>query len=353
MQLIKTRTNANTPQTLSLGELAEKTGATIHGDPNIRIAGVGTISHAKEGEIAFVAEAKYRKFIPTTKASAVILTANEVSAFHVNAALISPDPKLIFAKVIDLLFPAVSIQPQHHQTATIAKSAQIHPQTFIGPHCVIGERVKIGANVILQAGCFIGDDCEIGDGTVINSNVCIYHHCYIGQDCNIHSGVVIGSDGFGFAKNKDKWLKVGQIGGVRIGTRVEIGANTTIDRGAIEDTEIGNDVILDNLIQIGHNVKIGDGTAIAACCGIAGSAIIGRHCLIGGGTNIVGHIQIGDFVNLVGSSNVGQSISEPGAYASGITTTDMKTWKRNLVRFHQLDELAMRLFELERKLKEA
>lgn len=352
MQAITTKTNANAPIVHTLGDLAQKTNATLQGDANVLISGVGTISSAKENEIAFVADSKYRKYIPTTKASAVILTANEANAFHVPNALICADPKLVFAKVVALLHPYEQIQPFRHPNATIASSAKIHDNTYIGPNCVIGERVVIGANVVLQANCVIGDDCVIGEDTVINPQVTIYHHCIIGKDCHIHSGVVIGSDGFGFAKNKANWLKVGQIGGVKIGDRVEIGANTTIDRGAIEDTEIGNDVILDNLIQIGHNVKIGEGTAIAATCGIAGSAVIGKHCLIGGGTGIVGHIQIADFVNIVGSSNVGQSITEPGAYASGLTTTDMKTWKRNLVRYHQLDELATRLFECERKLKE-
>ncbi len=352
MQSITTKTFANSPVSHTLGELAQKTNATLQGDADLVITGVGTFSNAKANEIAFVADAKYRKFIPTTKASAVILTANEANAFHVPNALICADPKLVFAKVVGLLHPLEMIEPFKHDSATIAPSAQIHENTFIGPNCVIGERVSIGANVILQANCYIGDDCVIEEGTVINPNVSIYHHCHIGKDCHIHAGVVIGSDGFGFAKNRAQWLKVGQIGGVKIGDRVEIGANTTIDRGAIDDTEIGNDVILDNLIQIGHNVKIGEGTAIAATCGIAGSAVIGKHCLIGGGTGIVGHIQIADFVNIVGSSNVGQSITEPGAYASGLTTTDMKTWKRNLVRYHQLDELAMRLFECERKLKE-
>lgn len=350
--MITSKTNADSPIAHALGELAQKTGATLQGDATLIINGIGTISNAKEGDITFVADSKYRKYIPTTKASAVILTANEANTFHVSNALICDDPKLVFAKVVSLLHPFLHIEPFRHHSAVIAHSAQVHKNTFIGPNCVIGERVQIGANVILQANCVIGDDCIIGEGTVMNPNVTVYHHCVIGQDCHIHSGVVIGSDGFGFAKNKAQWLKVGQIGRVIIGDRVDIGANTTIDRGAIEDTEIGSDVILDNLIQIGHNVKIGEGTAIAATCGIAGSAVIGKHCMIGGGTGVVGHIKIADFVNIVGSSNVGQSITEPGAYASGLTTTDMKTWKRNLVRYHQLDELAMRLFECERKIKE-
>lgn len=352
MQLITTKTNQHSPLVLTLGELAQKTQATVQGDPCIAISGVGTITSAKSGDITFVADSKYRKYIPTTKASAVILSANDATAFHVPNALICADPKMVYAKVVELLYPYQSIASEIHPTAVIDKSAKISGNVYIGPHCVIGKRAVIGANAILHANCVIGDDCIVGQSTVINANVTVYHHCIIGNDCNIHSGVVIGSDGFGYAKNRDKWQRVGQIGKVVIGDRVEIGANTTIDRGAIDDTLIGNDVILDNLIQIGHNVKVGEGTAIAANCGIAGSAVIGRHCLIGGGSGIVGHIQIADFVNIVGSSNVGQSITEPGAYASGLTTTDMKTWKRNLVRYHQLDELATRLFECERKLKE-
>lgn len=353
MQSIQSKMNASSPLVLTLGLLAQSTNSTLVGDPSIKISGVGSISHAKAGEIAFVAEAKYRRFIPTTNASAVILSQNEANTFQVPAALVTADPKLVFAKVVELLYPYQAVEPLRHPSAVIAESSEIHPLTHIGPHCVIGERVKIAANVILQAGCVIGDDCVIDEGAMLYPNVTVYQGCLIGKSCTIHSSTVIGSDGFGFVKNKDRWAKVGQVGRVIIGDRVEIGANTTIDRGAIEDTVIGNDVILDNLIQIGHNVKIGDGTAIAACTGVAGSAIIGKHCMIGGGSGVVGHIQITDYVHIVGSSNVGQSITEPGAYASGLTTTDMKTWKRNLVRFHQLDDLAMRLFDLEKKLKEA
>ncbi|MBS0289094.1 MAG: UDP-3-O-(3-hydroxymyristoyl)glucosamine N-acyltransferase [Proteobacteria bacterium] len=353
MSTILTKTNKHTPEDCTLGFLAEKTNAMLHGDPNLKIQGVGTISQAKPGEITFVADLKYRKFISTTKASAIILSAQEFDAFPVSAALICKDPKVVYAKVVEILYPFLPIKTQIHPSAVVGASSEIHPDCYIGPNCVIGENVKIAANVVIGANTVIEDGCEIGESTVIKANVTIYHHCYIGSDCLIHSGVVIGSDGFGFANERGKWLKVAQIGGVKIGDRVEIGANTAIDRGAIEDTEIGSDVILDNLIQIAHNVKIGQGTAIAANCGIAGSAQIGKYCLIGGGTGIVGHIKIADYVSIVGGSNVGQSITEPNAYASGLTTTDMKTWKRNLVRFHQLDELATRLFALERKLKEA
>ena len=338
-----------TPKAIRLGDLALQTNTNVVGDPDTLITGVGAIGSAKAGEITFLSEKKYRHFLPTLAASAVILPAEEAADCTI-PALIAADPKLVFAQIVAILYPHQTVEPAVHPTAVIGKTSQIHPNAHIGAHCVIGERVTIGANVVLQAGCHVADDCSIGEGTVLYPHVSIYHSTTIGNNCVLHSGVVIGSDGFGFAKNKEKWFKVPQIGGVKIGDRVDIGANTTIDRGAIDDTEIGNDVILDNLIQIGHNVKIGDGTAIAACCGIAGSAIIGKHCLIAGGSRVNGHINICDFVVIIGCSNVGQSITKPGAYASAITTMEMKLWKKNLVRFHQLDSLALRLFNVEKKL---
>lgn len=350
MTSIPHKANSSIPQTWTLGMLAEKTKSVVQGDPGTIINGIGTLEQAKAGQITFLTSVKYRSFLKKTNAAAVILTKSDAVDCPV-PALICAEPRLVFAQIAHLIFPVKTVMPSIHPSVSYGDGCEIHPRSFIGPHCVIGERVKIGENVILQAGCFIGDDCEIESGTVFYPHVTVYHGCKIGKDCVLHSGVVIGSDGFGFAKSNDRWLKVPQMGGVRIGDRVEIGANTTIDRGVIEDTEIGNDVILDNLIQIGHNVKIGEGTAIAACSGVAGSTVIGKHCMIAGRTGIVGHITLTDHVHLVGSSNVGQSITKPGAYASGLTVTDMKTWKRNLVRFHQLDNLAMRLIELERKLK--
>jgi UDP-3-O-[3-hydroxymyristoyl] glucosamine N-acyltransferase len=349
MSLIPHKATISKPKALTLGELAKKTNTKVLGDPSVQISGVGTLVNAKPGEITFLASPKYRQFLESTQASAVIVTSNEASVCKV-AALISEDPKLVFAQILHLLYPNQVVESLVHPTAVIGKDCNIHPLTHIGPHCVIGSRVTIGANVIVQAGCYIGDDCCIGDGTVFYPHATIYHGCKIGKDCTIHSGVVIGSDGFGFAKDKNKWLKIPQVGSVKIGDRVDVGANTTIDRGAIEDTEIGNDVILDNLIQIGHNVKVGMGSAIAACTGIAGSTTVGKDCLIGGGSSINGHISITDGVHLVGSSNVAQSITEPGAYASAVTVNTIKAWKRNLLRFHQLDNLAVRLREIEKKL---
>jgi UDP-3-O-[3-hydroxymyristoyl] glucosamine N-acyltransferase len=350
MELIKHKTNASTPQSLTLGALAEKTNTRLQGSPDVVINGVGTISNATSGQISFIAGLKYRHYLGTTKASAVILPPSEAENCPV-AALITPDPKYVFAVVTQLLHPYQSVKPGLHSTAVIGEGCDIHPQTYIGPHCVIGNRVKIGANVILEANCYIGDDCVIQDGTVFYPHVTLYQGCKIGRDCVFHAGVVIGSDGFGYAKNRERWLKVPQIAAVKVGDRVEIGANTTIDRGAIEDTQIENDVILDNLIQIGHNVKVGQGTAISALTGIAGSTTIGKHCLIGGATAINGHIALADQVNIVAASSVPQSITEPGTYASAVTVTDIKVWKKNLVRFHQLNDLAVRLKEIENKLK--
>ncbi len=338
------------PQPMSLGELALAIGAKLKGDPNVKILGVGTLSQAKENDLTFLAGIKYKPFLKQTKACAVILTENDVADCP-TAALITQDPKLTFAKVVQLLYPPVNVMPLVHPTAVIGEGATIDPQSYIGPHCVIGKRVQIGPRVVLQGNCSIGDDCVIGEATILYPQVTVYQGCEIGDNCTLHSGVIIGSDGFGFAKLGENWLKVPQIGRVKIGNRVEIGANTTIDRGAIEDTEIGDDVILDNLIQIGHNVKIGRGTAIAACSGIAGSTVVGKHCLIGGGSRINGHISIADFVTIVGCTNVVKSISKAGIYASATNENDIKVWKKNLARFHQLDELANRLITLEKKLE--
>jgi len=350
MDRIEHRAKEPRPNVMTLGALAQLTGSTCQGDSTVEIKGVGTISNAKAGEITFIADAKYRSMLSKTTASAVILTEQDSHACL--NALICQDPKWVFAKVVESLYPNKTVAPGIHASAVLGQDTDIHPNAHIGPHCIIGDRVKIGANVILQAGCSIGDDCTIGQNTVFYPRVTIYQSCQIGKNCTLHSGVIIGADGFGFTKNKAQWVRVPQVGGVRIGDRVEIGANTTIDRGAIEDTEIGDDVILDNLIQIGHNVKIGDGTAIAACVGIAGSTTIGKHCLVGGGTRFNGHIHITDYVQIVGSSNVAHSITKAGGYASAITTTDIVQWKKNLFRFHRLDQLAGRVKEIEKKLKE-
>lgn len=345
------KATVSNPQTISLGELAKLTGATLEGDPDLAISGVGTLENAQPNQITFLTGAKYRHFLSDTQAAAVILTPNE-SSFCDKPALVCPDPKLVFAQVVTQLFPRQTRETGIHPTAQIGNNVTIDPMAAIGPYCTVGDSTHIEAGVILESHCSIGNDCRIGANTILYPRVTLYAQSNIGQDCVLHSGVVIGSDGFGFAKQQSRWLKVPHVAGVQVGDRVEIGANTTIDRGVIEDTRIGSDVIMDNLIQIGHNVKVGDGTAVAANVGIAGSTEVGKNCMIGGASCINGHIKITDGVNLVGCSNVAQSITEPGTYGSATTIMDFKRWKKTLVRYHQLEEMAQRLIALEKQLEE-
>lgn len=352
---ISSKQFASKSNPLTIAEIAKALNLKCIGDDSKVINNVGTIQSANSGQIAFLGnDPKYRQFLKDSKATCVITTQEvyDIEKPDHLTVLIDADPRGTIVKVVHLLFPQNQLPCSHHHTVMFGQDCRINTRSYIGPNTIIGNYVTIGENVIIHAGCVIGDHCVIGDNTVINPKVTIYGGVSIGEDCVIHSGVVIGSDGFGFVKQGERWVKVPQIGGVKIGDRVEIGANTTIDRGAIDDTIIGNDVILDNLIQIGHNVKIGDGTAIAACTGIAGSAEVGKHCLIGGATNVNGHLKIADFVNVVGCSNVGRSITKPGAYASGNTVTDIKTWKKNLVRYHQLDKIAGRVKQLEIAMEE-
>lgn len=348
---------APSARSMTLNEIAQAIDAKILGDGDVVIEHVGTLQNAESAQITFLNGGdqyhKYRQYLSTTKASALITTQDIVDQENtfLMPVLIHQTPRHAIVQVIHLLFPKLSFNPGCHPSAIIGEHCTIHPKSYIGPNVVIGDNVTIGENVIIKANTTIGDYSTLGDGTFVHANVNIYSNVRIGKQVMLHSGVVLGSDGFGFVKTNSQWTKIPQIGGVVIGDRVEIGANTVVDRGAIDDTVIGNDVILDNLIQIGHNVKIGDGTAVAACVGIAGSSEIGKNCLIGGASNISGHLQITDQVSIVGCSNVGQSISQAGAYASALTVTDIRTWKKNLVRFHQLDKMAGRLTKLESRLQ--
>src|SRR5690606_5423722 len=240
-----------------------------------------------------------------------------------------------------------------HATAVIAASAALGDDVAIGAHCVIGEGVSIGAGTAIGSGSVIGENSVIGSGCIIHSNVTLYHAIRIGDDCVIHSGAVIGADGFGFAPGPQGWEKIAQLGSVHIGRGVEIGANTTIDRGALEDTTIGDGAIIDNLCQIAHNVRIGEGTAIAGCVGIAGSAVIGAHCMIGGGAGIAGHLTIADGVQIQGRARIIGSIDKPGSYTSGTGMMETGLWRKNAVRFGQLDELYRRVVELEKQIKKS
>jgi len=334
----------------TLGELAQHVQGRVIGDESCIIDGVATLSGATSGKISFLTNATYRKQLNDTKASAVILHESDVEQCKVNVLVVS-NPHPAYAKIASLLYKNEKNKPGIEQSAQIAKSATIHETAWIGHNVVIGENVSIGENVQISSACVIERDVRIAKQSTILANVTICHGCEIGESALIHPGVVIGSDGFGQADDDGSWLKVPQLGKVIIGQDVEIGANTTIDRGAIEDTIIGDNVKLDNLIQIAHNVQIGAHTVISACVAIAGSTHIGKHCAIGGAVGIVGHLTISDHVFITGMTMVTKSIKSPGVYSSGTPMDTNKSWHRNSVRFKQLDAMAKRLKQLEQQVE--
>jgi UDP-3-O-[3-hydroxymyristoyl] glucosamine N-acyltransferase len=333
----------------TLGEIADHIKADLHGDPDRPITGINTLQSAKKGELGFLSNRRYSRFLKTTNASAVILSAADLESCPVNA-LVLDNPYLGYARAAMLLYPAIQPVPGISQSAVIGSAADIKETVFIGHNTVIGDNVVIGSHCHIGAGCVIGDNVSIGENSSLLANVTLIAGVSLGSRVILHPGVVIGSDGFGLARDEDKWVKIPQIGSVRIGDDVEIGANTTIDCGALDDTVIEDGVKIDNQVQIGHNVHIGAHTAIAGCVGIAGSAKIGRRCMIGGAAAIGGHLEIVDDVIITATGAVANSILKPGTYSSGIPVTDNKRWKRNVVRFQHMDEIVQRLKNIERKI---
>ncbi len=331
----------------NIKELADIVGAPIHGNAETTISGIATLQSADESELSFFSNRKYHKYLGQTKAAIVILHPDDLSACPTNAIL-ADDPYLAYAKIAAWLTQADIQKKYTAPSALIADNVFMGKNTHIGAHVVIGSACHIGDNVSIHAGCVIADNVHIGEHTLLYPNVSIYADVQLGQHCIIHSGVVLGSDGFGIANDQGQWFKVPQLGRVIIGDRVEIGANTTIDRGAIEDTIIADGVKLDNLIQVAHNVKIGENTAIAGCVGIAGSSTIGKYCAIGGGAGILGHLTIADHVHITATSLVTKSISQAGVYSSGTPLQENSQWHKNFIRFKQLDKMARRLTELEK-----
>lgn len=332
----------------TLSELAQRLGADLKGNGDQIITGLNTLKSASATQVSFLANASYRSQLADTKAAAVIV--NEQMAEEVPcAALVVANPYLVFAQLSQIFDNRPVMVSGIHPSATIAASAQVAEDVKIAANVSIGEHCIIGAGTEIGAGTVIGDHCVLGTDCLLRANVTLYHDVVLGDRVRIHSGAVIGADGFGFAPDKGQWHKIAQLGGVRIGSDVEIGANTCVDRGALGDTVIGDHVILDNLIQIAHNVKIGDGTAIAAHAAIAGSTIIGRHCTIAGCAGITGHLEICDGVHIAGMTVISKSITEPGAWASGTAQMPMQDWRRSATRFRQLDSMAKRLQQLEKR----
>ena len=329
-----------------LHELVQRFGGTVRGDPDIVVTRVAPLDSAVPGDIAFLSRARHRAQLLLTRASAVILSAEDAGLTDLPAILCA-NPYLYFSHVSGLFHPRVSPVPGVHASAVVSESARISKTASIGPHCHIGEQVIVGDGVELEAGCVLGHNVVVGDDSALKANVSVYSGCRIGQRAMIHAGAVIGGDGFGFANDDGKWRKIPQIGTVIIGDDVEIGSGTTIDRGALKDTVIGDGVKIDNQVQIGHNVCIGAHTAMAGCVGVAGSAVIGSGCTVGGGAIILGHLSIADGVNISAGSLVSRSIAEPGTYTGVFPLMPNREWRHNAVLLKHLDALTERIKSLE------
>ncbi len=328
-----------------LHELADRFGLELRGPPGTRITGVGTLAGAGPGQLAFLANPAYRRQLPHTRAGAVLLREADAAASPA-PCLVAADPYAAFARVASLFEPVRAPVPGIHPSAVVEPGADVSPAASIGPLCFVSARARIGAGAVLGPACIVGEDCEVGEGCELLARVTLVARVRLGKRVRLHPGAVIGAEGFGLAMDAGRWLKVPQLGGVRIGDDCEIGANTTIDRGAIEDTELEEDVRLDNQIQVGHNVRIGAHTAMAGCVAVAGSTRIGRWCLVGGGAGFVGHIEVGDRVTVTAMSLVTHSLTGPGEYSSGTPLQPTRQWRRNAARFKHLDELARKIAPL-------
>ena len=332
-----------------LQQLADIVEGEIVGSAEVIISGVANIATAKSGDITFLSNEKFKSHLSTTNASAVILKEDMLADCSVSAIVVD-DPYLSYAKIATFLSREQNIPRGIHPSAVISESAVIDGSAWVGPNVVIDDDSIISPGVFLEANCYVGKQVSIGENTRLKANVSIYNGTQIGQRCLFHCGAVIGSDGFGLANDNGTWFKIPQLGNVIIGNDVEIGANSTIDRGAIDNTILHDGVKLDNLVHVAHNVEIGDHTALAACVGIAGSTKIGKHCTAGGGAAITGHIEIADNVHLGGMAMVTKPIKEAGGYSSGLPAEPTGQWRKNVVRMRQLEKMDKRIKSLEKEL---
>lgn len=329
----------------TLAELANYLGAQLRGEAACKVSGLASLLDATATDISFLSDSKYVTSLADSRAAAVIITAEHADKVSGNV-LISDNPYLGFAKISRLFDDRPVLPVGIHPTAQIAADARIAASAAVGPHTVIEAGVDIGEGVEIGAGCFIGAGAKIDQDSVLAANVTLYHGVCIGSRAIIHSGAVVGADGFGFANHQGKWQKISQLGSVRIAEDVEIGANTTIDRGALQDTVIEEGVKIDNQVMVAHNVRIGKHTAIAACVGISGSTEIGSHCMIAGGVGFTGHLKITDRVFVTGMTLVTKSITQSGSYSSGTAMMPTPQWKKSSVRMKQLDSLVKQVKQL-------
>ncbi len=331
----------------SLGELAERFGCKAQGDPLVRLTHVASLQDADSKAIAFISNPRYLPLLADTRAGAVILSAQNAENSPI-PALIARNPYATYARVASVLHPLPAAKPGGHSSAVIERGVRLEAGVSIGPGCVIEEGASLGVNVVLGPHCIVRRNARIADNTRLVARVTVCEAVSIGERCILHPGVVVGSDGFGNAPDNGAWVKVPQLGCVRIGNDVEIGANTTIDRGTLKDTVIEDGVRLDNLVQVAHNVRIGAHTAIAALVGIAGSTTIGKHCVIAGKVGIADQLEICDGVTVLAMTAVGASINKPGVYSGAIGMDEVGRFRRSAARFRQLDDMAKEIRHLKK-----
>ena len=331
----------------TLAGIGEQFGLTVVGDGRVRITGIAALDEAGPEDLTFLFSVKYQSRLPACKAGAVVVPPKFATALT-GSGLIAKQPRLAWARIATL-FDVSEAWPDIHPTAQIDETAELAPGVSIGPNAVVRGGAVLGANVALGSGVVVGENVQIGDGTHIHANVVLYHQIHIGRHCIIHANAVIGADGFGFEFDPATGglVKIPQVFGVKIGDQVELGAGTTIDRGALTDTEVGDGVKIDNQVQIGHGTKVGANTVISGATAIAGSTRIGRYCMIGGAVGIIDNLTICDRVEITAMSLVTQSIGEPGRYSSGTGLMSSRHWKRSVVVFRKLDDLYKRLRKLE------
>lgn len=331
-----------------LADLAVRFGCELRGDPDTLVERVASLAEAADGSVTFLANPRYRRHLATTRASAVVLAASEADACPV-AALVALNPYATYARIAQWLHPAPAVAGGRHPSAVVEEGAEVDPTAWVGAQAYVAPGARIGARAHIGPGSQVLGGATVGPDSRLAANVTLCASVRIGSRCILHPGVVIGADGFGHAPDGGVYVKVPQVGSVVIGDDVEIGANSAIDRGAIGDTVVEDGVKIDNLVQIGHNARIGAHTVIAACVGVAGSAVVGRRCMIGGMVGIAGHLEICDDVALTGKTMVSSSITQPGVYSGKLPMDDARVFRRNAARFRRLDELVDRVRALEGK----
>ena len=339
-------------QDFTLGEIATYLDVELIGDESIRVHGIANLKDAGPGQLSFLFTPSFRQYLKTTGASAVIMK-NEHSRDCRIPVLVAADPRLAWAKISHYFDRRPRPELSIHPSANVSSKARMGKNVSIGPNVVIEDDVCLGDAVIIGPGCIVGAGCRIGTGTRLYANVTLYHQVTIGENVIVHSGVVIGADGFGFAfdPKEARFEKIQQVYAVNIGDDVEIGAGSTIDRGALNDTVLGKGVKLDNQVQVGHNTTIGDHTIVSGCTAIAGSTRIGSYCLVGGAVGIIDNLEIADQVEITAMTLVSHSITEPGRYSSGTGLLPSRDWKRNIVGFKKLDDIIKRLQRVEKRLQ--